>query len=1366
MKAHSATTWSIVARTIIVAGACLHLGSVTVRTATCTWDGGSATSGNWRDRVNWRGDVAPAAGDSLVFPSGVTRVNNTNDFAEGTRFHDLRFTGSNYVVQGNAILLDGDLRVELSSGNIKFYPNISLNSARSIYCYGSAPLIIYGDLDLQSHYLTVSSETQVELYGVISGDGGLIKAGMGMLSLRGIKTNSFRGPTTVNAGTLELKKTAGYSAQVAISGALTIGDGIGGADTDEVILGNRDQISPDSMITINSSGLLDLNGLKQEVGALTLRGGHIDVNRGELTLRATNVLCPLSIRASRITGSGVVDVTGGAFRTFDVADGPADPDLLISASLRAGYGGAIRKIGSGQMTLSGENYHYGETQVEEGILRLGNFRALGAPGIVSPSTVSGSGTISLAAVDIIDEVLMIHATNALVVAGPASWAGQLWFVSDCAINVTSGRFDLTGPLEGAGRVNKRGPGILRLSGDQRVNYRGLLWVKEGTLELGRSLVTPFTGSLLIGDSLGGVGADVVRLLSSYQLSNTTAVEVNSSGLLDLNGNVSHLGELTLNGGQVDTGSGVLWLNGDLRNNAETLSRGIINGKLGLVGDCNVWVEQSSFAPDLQINASVIGDGRLLKLGNGELSLAASNSFAGEILVQGGTLEVDHSHALGGTDNGVLVWNSTLAVRHGSHVGEEPLALGIGLGLTTQLKSALGSNSWAGPVVLRDNVVVDVNADTDFMNLSGQLSGGGMLTKTGPGILILSGTADNSNIGRTVVTAGTLLLNKTTGRTAVLNGLGIGDGAGGVRADVVRWMRDYQVDQHAGVTIGTSGWLDLNGRTDTIGSLSGSGNVNLGNGTLVVGYNNEPTDYAGSIGGAGGRLEKYGTGTLILSGSNAYTGRTLVYSGTLLVNGAQTSSPIRVSSLGTLGGFGSVGNITNYGMLAPGDGLGSLTCGNVVLMPGSTMTIELERSALGIRGDQLRVRGQVELGGATLALRTSGAFTNGDQIVIVNNDGAESIAGTFAGFPNNSVLTVGSQQFRITYSGGTGNDVVITYIAPPIELAEFNILGGNGDNAVGPNECDELRFLVHNRDIKPVTGIIATLSTATPGVLVVHARTAYSDIPPGETALNLSPFQTSTGAGFDCRLPVEVDLTLDTTSHGTIKLHYVMPGNCQDGGGACELCGDTVVTGIITDSDPTMKPVARNHHPSTCESVKEVPPVDTGVVRYHAIEFWNGASNACITVQLDSSRGSDHPVASAAYLGHFDPSDSQRHYLADLGWDAFAGASGSYSFQVPARTTFVVVVQRSADDSAAVDYQLTVAGADCRPVLSVVRALSSSVVLAWTTAAPGYRLEMADSLGEISPAGFVPVEFEPFVVQGKYAVTNPVSSLSKYYRLAK
>ncbi len=102
-------------------------------------------------------------------------------------------------------------------------------------------------------------------------------------------------------------------------------------------------------------------------------------------------------------------------------------------------------------------------------------------------------------------------------------------------------------------------------------YTGTTTVNAGTLQLGNTGGVAVPGNLVVGDSLGGQGAnkaDVVRLLASNQIQPTAAVNITNSGLLDLNGFNNTIGTgqfnaLTITGGSVTTGTGTLTLGGNV-----------------------------------------------------------------------------------------------------------------------------------------------------------------------------------------------------------------------------------------------------------------------------------------------------------------------------------------------------------------------------------------------------------------------------------------------------------------------------------------------------------------------------------------------------------------------------------------------------------------------------------------------------------------------------------------------------------------------------------------------------------------------------------------------------------------------------------
>ena len=149
--------------------------------------------------------------------------------------------------------------------------------------------------------------------------------------------------------------------------------------------------------------------------------------------------------------------------------------------------------------------------------------------------------------------------------------------------------------------------------------------------------------------------------------------------------------------------------------------------------------------------------------------------------------------------------------------------------------------------------------------------------------------------------------------------------------------------------------------------------------------------------------------------------------------------------GTLTGEGTLdGNLSTQsaGAVDPGSAIGQLTLdGNLTLVAGSTFFVDIDGDTAGTQHDQLVVNGTVNLGGATLAGNTSTAPAS--SIVIIDNDLADGVSGTFAGAPNGATVTVGGSTYQVAYNGGTGNDVTL----------EQTVVDGDGDGVPdGSDNC--------------------------------------------------------------------------------------------------------------------------------------------------------------------------------------------------------------------------------------------------------------------------------------------------------------------------
>jgi autotransporter-associated beta strand protein len=234
---------------------------------------------------------------------------------------------------------------------------------------------------------------------------------------------------------------------------------------------------------------------------------------------------------------------------------------------------------------------------------------------------------------------------------------------------------------------------------------------------------------------------------------------------------------------------------------------------------------------------------------------------------------------------------------------------------------------------------------------------------------------------------------------------------------------------------------------TTGSLEGDGIVFLGANNLTIGSNNLSTTFSGFIqdggpfgGGGPGSFTKIGSGTLMLSGANTYTGGTTIDEGKLLVNNMSSSGTgsgtVQVNA-GTLGGKGIiageviVGNGTGARtVLAPGrseDKAGTLTIQSALTF-NSDATYKCELKTKRVVADKAVASG-VTIRGARFSFVGCGnsTLTTGTVFTVIDNTAATAITGTFNNLADGSTFTAGSNTFQVNYEGGDGNDLTLTVV---------------------------------------------------------------------------------------------------------------------------------------------------------------------------------------------------------------------------------------------------------------------------------------------------------------------------------------------------
>lgn len=674
--------------------------------------------------------------------------------------------------------------------------------------------------------------------------------------------------------------------------------------------------------------------------------------------------------------------------------------------------GSVAKTGSGVLTLTGINTYGGGTTISDGTLQIG--------------TGGSTGSIT----------------------------GDVINNASLAVN-RSGTFIFGGAISGTGGVSKAGIGTMVLTGTN--SYTGGTTISAGTLQIGdggnngsitgdvinrASLVFNRSGTYTFGGAISGTGSvrktgGGVTILTG---ANTyTGVTTISSGVLQIGdggttgsitNNVTNSASLAFNRSDTYTFGGVISGGGSVKqlgtgttvltgNSAYTGGTTISNGTLqigngGTTGSIAYNVNNNGTLAFNRSNALtfsglISGAGSVAQLGSGNLSMSGANTYTGGTTISRGTVTIGNNSALG-TGDVKMMQGATFAF-------------------------GIGDYTLANNFVISGTSIFNIRAGTT-QTITGAVSDGdtaGIIQKNGDGKLILSGPTSYS--GGTIINAGTLQLANSNMLSAT-----------------------------TAATVASGTTLDLGGFDQTIGSLAGAGSVALGAALLTTGADNSSTNYSGTMSGSGG-LTKQGTGNLILSGTNDYTGPTTINAGTLSVNGS-IASAVTAASGGRLGGSGSVGSTTiaSGGTLAPGNSIGTLTVnGDLTFAAGSSYAVEVSPTA----SDRTNVTGRATLAGTVQASYASGSYIS-KRYTIVNAGGG--VAGTFGALVDTNLPA----NFRSALAYDANNaylDLTLAFIPP--NAPDY----GSG---LSRNQQQVAGALVNSFNV--AGGIPTTLGTLKPGGL--------------------------------------------------------------------------------------------------------------------------------------------------------------------------------------------------------------------------------------------------------------------------------------------
>jgi fibronectin-binding autotransporter adhesin len=660
--------------------------------------------------------------------------------------------------------------------------------------------------------------------------------------------------------------------------------------------------------------------------------------------------------------------------------------------------GGITKTGAGTLTLAAANTFSGTTLVSTGTLNL-----------IHPEALQNS-TLHLAS-----GTTMTFGANAAYVIGSLSGSGTVDYGAPShspyfqprglSVGGNNASTTFSGNITGDGLymgLTKVGTGNFTFTGG---NARMPISVESGTLTL-----APAQGSNIHGNVIVGNGAALNIAPADATALDLYRISVRTGGTLHVADNVSTTALTTTD---VNLEGGTLLMAGtDL----------VLGGLSSAYG-----------SPASTIGTPSLGTGRTVTIGANNVSSilyaplqAASGNFVAIYKIGTGTW------TMGSTLSGITPY-----IQGG-------YAVMVSGGETNRINLNGGGLRYGQALTHTERISVQAGGGTvdtgaNDVTHSGDFEGTGTLTKIGSGTLTLSGPGTSFQYGFN----GTLAINAGT----------VAINAEGKLGNITP---DYYGSPYPTVSLAFGG-----GALRTTASFAatrpttlnaGGGTFNTDAGTTLA--------WNGGISGTGA-LTKTGAGTLVLGGTNTYSGLTTISAGKLKINGIAATSAFTVSSGTTLGGSGTIGALTlaSGGTLAAGNSPGILTASNTTFASGSHIEFEIN-NAVGTAGtnwDQLAVDGTLTLApGATIFI---------DAVSLLGDNSPGLLAGVQSGqtYTWSLATTTGGIIGFNTATFSMNTDQFLTSIG-----GIFSVGLGNNGGAGGTNSSLDLIFTTAGAIPEPST----------------------------------------------------------------------------------------------------------------------------------------------------------------------------------------------------------------------------------------------------------------------------------------------------------
>jgi len=480
---------------------------------------------------------------------------------------------------------------------------------------------------------------------------------------------------------------------------------------------------------------------------------------------------------------------------------------------------------------------------------------------------------------------------------------------------TATSMGISGVLTGTGNLTKDSLGTLILSGSN-TGYSGAITVYNGVMNIQNANALGTTD--VATNVLSSAALQIQNNITVPEATiNITGTGINSDGAIrNMSGTNALSGTISLTGiSRINVDAGTLSMTGASNGTAITLGSNNIN--TGVASGTSLYV-----------SGAITGSGTLTKDITGTLYLSGTNTlYTGAISVFSGVMNIQNDNALGSSSVATTVTaGAALQIQNNITIPEQNIYInGGGVSSDGAIRVISGSNQISGVVNLSSAARINVDAGTLTMTsatssisfgtytlslggastntIAGTLNGSGTVVKDGAGTVVLNANNGTSYTGPATINAGyvSLMQNNALGNNAtttvsspgtvqiignsinipepiIIEGNGVATNQGAIRnpSGNNTWSGLITLGADARIVSGTvSGTIS--------DSLLVIGNIATSTYTLTT-----EVERGMRIDGviSGTALTKVGNDTLILGGTNTYTGLTTISNGVVEVkNGA-------------------------------------------------------------------------------------------------------------------------------------------------------------------------------------------------------------------------------------------------------------------------------------------------------------------------------------------------------------------------------------------------------------------------------------------------------------------------------------------------